>query len=327
MGKKVLGALCVIFCVFSFYFSSCQVGLGSAVDTAVPEISIEYPASNRVIRDWFVLSGTCKDDIGIESVKVQVTNASQKTSGDLVKATLSEDKTAWSIKINEPLSDGTYPYSDGSYEITVLAYDKAGHSTADKLYVVLDNSAPVLILSSPLKTVSDEAATGYGRTFKVAGDISDDNTVSSFKIQLRDYTGGTLAENEGVTIDIEDFGQMSADTPLVVAKYCTLAELAELETAGDTEALEAARESRANYLKIFYGDSSKTYSSDDIGTDEYAEKTYLATITLTDEARVYQDGVTLEGTGTGNSTENYYLNTTAFYKSLMSSSSYSLTMS
>ena len=54
----------ILFALLSgFMFFSCEVGLGEAIDTEAPKITINYPESKAIVRDSFVLAGTCSDDI------------------------------------------------------------------------------------------------------------------------------------------------------------------------------------------------------------------------------------------------------------------------
>ncbi|MCQ2383243.1 MAG: hypothetical protein MJ060_05505, partial [Clostridia bacterium] len=54
-GKKSTLILTALLTAFSFtIITSCELGLGSKVDTSVPTISIDYPPQNNlVIRDTF----------------------------------------------------------------------------------------------------------------------------------------------------------------------------------------------------------------------------------------------------------------------------------
>ena len=64
-------------------FFSCQVGLGEAVDTRPPTITIEKPEVDKVIRDKFLISGTWEDDGTIDNVYVVL----NRTDGKLLDGT------------------------------------------------------------------------------------------------------------------------------------------------------------------------------------------------------------------------------------------------
>ena len=128
-------------------FNSCElnIGLGAAIDTEVPVISIENPPTNAVIREDFVISGTYSDDGEISAIKVELKNLStKKTYGFTGKL---DDDTNWSAKI-DPLSEES-KLPDGKYEATITISDKGGHKSTTNRSFVLDNEAPILVLSRP----------------------------------------------------------------------------------------------------------------------------------------------------------------------------------
>ena len=65
---KLLGAFLFTLVVISFF--SCQIGLGSQVDTATPSAEITYPDPESIIRGSFVIKGSCSDDMGVTKVAV-----------------------------------------------------------------------------------------------------------------------------------------------------------------------------------------------------------------------------------------------------------------
>ena len=312
--------------LFTLFFTAtgCDVGLGSALDIEPPSVKISYPPMGSVIRDWFILSGSCSDDVEVLKVQVQLENTLTQEKSKVYEAEISEDGQSWNIRLNEK-EENAFPIEDGNYNILVTAKDKL-HSSTDKRQVTIDNHAPVLLLSSPLKLVSDANPSIYGRNIKLAGDIADDNSISSLTFILRDYTNGILSpEDSEISIKVEDFGQMSADNPLLVAKYYTKAELAQAEEETEKETLANYRRLRENYLKLYNNNPAATYEDDDIDSEDYTDKTFLCTVVLNDNALLYQDTSSDEGKGNGNTTEDFYINTTEFYKSLMNVKTYSLT--
>ena len=60
-------------------FNSCEIGLGSAVDAAAPEISITYPEKDGiVIMNDFTMSGIASDDTGIKTILVTFISTADK---------------------------------------------------------------------------------------------------------------------------------------------------------------------------------------------------------------------------------------------------------
>ena len=65
--------------LFLLTFSACEVGLGEAVDTEAPKLTIDYPEAKAIVRDGFVLAGTCSDDIAVTKVVVSILDEENKT--------------------------------------------------------------------------------------------------------------------------------------------------------------------------------------------------------------------------------------------------------
>ena len=181
MNKRlwfVLFSTLILGTLFTFY--SCQIGLGVSVDVESPVIEITYPPASAVIKGTFTFAGTCSDDKGVTSAKVTVTNSDIDKSYGTYNATVASDGLSWSVSLNAAsTADGSvngWSYPDGSYEISIVAYDGAGHSSGiSSRAFEIDNTAPVLILSKPLAYGSD-SPTKYGRTLKIAGDIGEQHT-------------------------------------------------------------------------------------------------------------------------------------------------------
>lgn len=167
---------------FAVVFSACDVGLGEAVDTEKPTISIEYPPKNVVIKEDFVISGKCHDDTSIKSVKVFFQNTSKSEFS--FDAVLSEDKNSWSAKINEYNSEKRkYPLPDGTYFVTTVATDSSRRQQEDKMTLRIDNTPPLLVLTNPATVLDEktplEKAGGFGATIKIQGSVNDFSVTDS----------------------------------------------------------------------------------------------------------------------------------------------------
>ena len=111
-------------------FISCEVGLGKQVDVGYPSFSIDYPPTDSVIRDEFIIEGTCTDDMGVSAMKVKIINNSSNSSEEWQNAEIIDDgrnnkEGKWRIKV-QPYTvneDGqrVYKYYDGSYTAQVVA--------------------------------------------------------------------------------------------------------------------------------------------------------------------------------------------------------------
>ncbi|MFA6938231.1 MAG: Ig-like domain-containing protein [Treponema sp.] len=134
--KKTNSTLAFLaFIVIVINLLSCQIGLGSSVDTESPAIAIEYPAAASCIKGEFVLAGSCSDDKGVTSVSVSITNSTTFKTYGPYEATVNSKKTSWSVNLNKASTDSSaangWSFPDGKYEVAVVASDQAGHSSGE----------------------------------------------------------------------------------------------------------------------------------------------------------------------------------------------------
>lgn len=167
-------------------FTTCEVGLGASVDTQPPELTLDYPAGNNLaIMNSFTLSGKAKDETYVGSVEIKLTcneGLRKGTTYGPFAAKLSENvgdgnPQSWSALINEPViaEDGTrtYPIPDGSYTLSITAYDSVKRSTSLSRVYNIDNTPPIVVLKRPINSDS------FGQVVKVTGDISDANALKA----------------------------------------------------------------------------------------------------------------------------------------------------
>lgn len=299
-----VSSIAILFCIIA-----CEVGLGAAVDTAAPTVEILYPPKNAVIRDSFVVSGTCDDDLELERVEITVTESNSKKVYGPYLATLSNENKAWSITLNQK-THGNYDaynsykqweFPDGSYIITVFSYDKVGNASQEATIPVdVDNTAPVLLVSKPL-AVGTENASVFGRTLNIIGDISEVHETTKLTLNYLDIQTGIVTP-----LEISGFGTMSSDNPLVIAKL-------------DKSSAEAtASVLTRNYEKI-YG----TGSIDLDNLNSYGKKLFYCGFLLEDNAKCYVAPGD-SGSGEGNQTTQYYILSDDFNDNLFSENAYSL---
>ncbi|MBP3743751.1 MAG: Ig-like domain repeat protein [Treponema sp.] len=255
---------------------SCTIGLGNTIDTETPiaTITIPDPADVAVIRGDFPVKGTWTDDGKIESVYVTVKteDASVVYEGDA--AVVDKDtETAigsWSLVV----SPSEYGIKDGSYSVSVLIRDTAGHTSSTSSQIVIDNTSPFIALSRPSSAASDSAADSFGRSFILEGEAADDNSVELIEVNF--YSDSEM-KNKLHTRTLEN---VPNTIKLNVAEF----------VEGDTE---------NDYYKI-YGSSSVTNA---------VEKTFYCSIVAYDGARHYPtDGSEQsEEDKKGNATNIYYI--------------------
>ena len=275
---------------------SCEIGLGSAVDVSVPNCSITYPPKNAVARDSFVVAGTCEDDMGISEVKVSIIDTqNNKTYGPYqaeIGKEIGKNTKSWTVTLNQKDPSKTssvfdsykqWEYPDGNYIINAVAYDYSDRKSAvASSPISIDNTAPVLIVSKPLAT-GPEAATIYGNSLKLSGDLAEDHETSRMVLYYREYdekTGEFKADSSVKSIEITDSNElnaMSSSNPLLIAKL-----------------KNGEEKYRKNYISL-YGDSEN-------GPDKY----YYCGFLIEDNAKLFQNPGD-NGSGTGNQSERYYL--------------------
>ena len=292
----------VLFVITGILIFSCEVGLGAAVDIADPTSSVTYPPKNAVVRDTFIAAGECSDDMSIASVKVTLTNTDTKQNYGPYLATLNEEKTFWSVSINQKdetkvsslfNSYAQWEIPDGNYVINAVAYDTDGkHSPTASSPIYIDNTAPVLVVSKPLAVGANanDAATVYGRSFKLSGDISEDHEASKLILYYRQYdkvTNAFIGDVKSLEVtDSEALNAMSSSNPLIIAQF-----------EGDN----GESEEHQKYVTLYCNQPGDTCT-----TETNEDKYFYCGFLLEDNARLYLNPGD-EGSGTGNQTQNYYI--------------------
>ena len=105
MKKKGFTKALFFVLIFLVSIISCEIGLGSAVDTQPPSVSISYPPSLSVIRDSFVFAGNWNDDRTIEGVFVEVYQIKDDQKTIVYKE---QAQTTDKIDTKEEKKDGTW---------------------------------------------------------------------------------------------------------------------------------------------------------------------------------------------------------------------------
>lgn len=209
--------------LFSFLItSSCEIGLGAAVDTLVPTISIDSPAADSTIRDSFSFRGTWSDDGAIMGLTVTLNTIEGDTvgqpaltkSGIVNHAQVIGQSNTWECTV-EPGAEGL---KDGKYEATVTITDMAGHATSVNRQITVDNTAPVVVLQRPGTDL--EAAAGemdsYGQTLSLEGQAADDSSISHIDVKV--YADSKLTQlldtvtltnvPPTISLDVAKFGEI-----------------------------------------------------------------------------------------------------------------------
>ena len=178
-------------CFFSIIsIFSCEIGLGSSVDTKVPEIEIESPNVGAIIRDEFSLLGNWSDDGTIKDLQISLkTVENDGSSGKIIytkngeyTTSIKEEPNKWICTIN-PTDESI---KDGKYEAIVAITDTAGHTTTVTRQITIDNTAPVVVLQRPGTDLwaSAEEMDSYGQHFTIEGQAADDSNISYVDVKI-----------------------------------------------------------------------------------------------------------------------------------------------
>lgn len=285
--------LAVVSVVFAYALLSCDVGLGSAVDTQAPTLNVTYPATLSTVRGQFVFGGTCADDQKVTSVTVRALNSELGKSYGPYAATVADDAKSWTFSFNKK-AEGKDSYNgwempDGKYTLEAVARDASGKSSGTGAITIdIDNTEPIFILNSP-GTTDIKNPTVSGSSFKITGTIADDHSIKYMRVNVYENMGGGKGKL------LESFKKEN------------------IETSGGTSVSLFGKKDDV-YTKL-YGDIKNAST---IGT-----KTFFCEIELEDSAYEYNDFKNNTSGKTGNISKKVYLYDSVYQK-FQSSSGYGL---
>ncbi|MDT7907188.1 MAG: Ig-like domain-containing protein [Candidatus Calescibacterium sp.] len=122
--------------VFDLAGNTKTFGISVTVDNVLPVVAILNPAPSSYLKG---------------SAPIDVFNSD--TSG-VTRVVIIIDSTQVASAINPPSTYtfmwNTLSFSDGTHSIKAIAYDKAGNSNTHEIFVVVDNTPPVVSITNPL---------------------------------------------------------------------------------------------------------------------------------------------------------------------------------
>ena len=133
--KKLACSLLTIIILFTI---SCEIGLGSSVDTDPPSLSIDGKIADKVIRDDFALRGTYSDDGVINSLtavlkRTDNTGDPISLTGTIVENPKKRGTGTWTIDVPAK----TNPIKDGTYQADVSITDGLGRTKTQLFSICL----------------------------------------------------------------------------------------------------------------------------------------------------------------------------------------------
>ena len=120
--------LFVLVALFSFLSLSCEIGLGAAVDTDPPVLTIKNPPVASIIRDDFAITGTYSDDgkiadISVEIIRTDGKGESYTYNGIITQTKKNKSEGKYLIEIpakTEAVTDGEYQVQPSKLIILLL---------------------------------------------------------------------------------------------------------------------------------------------------------------------------------------------------------------
>ncbi len=269
--------------LLSFLVLSCEIGLGSAVDTQAPTVEITYPQTNTVVRDSFIIKGNWNDDGAISSLLVTLHRPDEYIAPATYTATVekSRDTGTWFAVIH-PQEEGLI---DGTYEATVTISDEGGHTITSNRTFIIDNTKPLIVLDRPSSKSTSNKADAYGRTLTIEGTGLDDNVIDH--------------------IDFEIYDSLDSTVPLKTITKTSIPKSFNLEIADFEEGVS--------------NDYSDIYGSSSVDENSETQIRYLKIKAYDNAQKVPLEGEQTAEDLLGNCSETYYL-TSELYKVIPSGS-------
>lgn len=240
--NNLFNSITSIFVSFGIVFavSSCEIGLGEAVDIEAPTVEVLSPVPTGSVPKEFNVKGTVSDNIGVTELTVSVVETNQQFKWDGAwkifaggewkaydKASFSGDEKSfnWSVTLSV---DGAK--SGESYTLLTSAkdlYENESGKSQDERSFIVDVSEPVVSITLPALisdyTKAKDANDSYNlkdsqiltslinRDFIIEGSQKEDTHLDTLTVRLDTGTEDTVLSSK-----IEpDFSKVSPD-PVIV---------------------------------------------------------------------------------------------------------------
>lgn len=199
-------------------WTTCDVGLGEAVDTLAPTVSVSSPAASTVCKGAIDIAGSCLDDKAVASVSVVIKNTETGATYNY-NASVS-NLTSWSLRVNDIVQGVGYPLADGSYVADVTATDIYGRTSGTSSTAFdIDNTPPLFCVTSPA-SLDISNPRNYGRSVTISGEIADDHDIDKMDIRVFRVENGKPGEEitDLAKTEFKDF-ETAGGTTVYIAKY------------------------------------------------------------------------------------------------------------
>ena len=191
---KLFNTIALFSFVFLLTLFSCEIGLGSSVDTAAPKIEILTPEVNSVHKEVLKITGTATDEISIRSVNVNlVLNGVSKYSYNANVTPNGE----WVVEIPTVNNEGNNVVQDAKYEIQAVAKDSDGKTSVATRSLQVDNTPPTILVTSP--SLFDDNKSSFFRQLRVSGSAYDASEISNVKVYF--YSKDKFTEDSPFSLE------------------------------------------------------------------------------------------------------------------------------
>ena len=260
------------FVLFLVMLATCDVGLGPTVDTNAPTVTISTPTPSQVLKGSFSLGGVATDDGTIANVIVELTGLGSTTGSYSFEASVAEGK--WSVSID---STGSSPVADGTYQLKVTANDKSGKTSYQLTTFTVDNTAPVILVTSP-----DEKTSSLSYDLQFEGKIYDATEIDGITVNVYDASGNVKFSKAANLMGTSEW-KVSIDGEQELLIGTALAKLAN----GEYTYSVTASDKVGNASSYFFHkeDIYKKYTKNRLSIDEWAafdkgDKSTVSDVTL-----------------------------------------------
>ncbi len=148
-------------------------GLGPAVDINAPQVDITSHVNGEYVYGTVTLSGTLYDDTSIVSTDV---------TRDANTYPTNHNNSSWTVDID------TTVFNDGAQNFTVTAIDSEGKKTAVDLLLIIDNTPPTVVVTTPSIT----ELPNLNRNVTIKGEATDTTRVLHVLISLYKASDDTV---------------------------------------------------------------------------------------------------------------------------------------
>lgn len=196
------------FFLFLIILATCDVGLGPSVDTESPVVTVTNPAASAVVKGRFSMDGDAKDDGKIKSAIVTFKGIGTTTG--LYSFNADVENKQWKLSVDSingtVNTDGNVtPVEDGTYQFTITVNDDSGKSTSQMTTFTVDNTAPVILVTSP-----DEKSAKLDYDLQFEGKIYDATEIDSIIVTVYDSVGNEIISRNASLVGTSEW-KLSVD--------------------------------------------------------------------------------------------------------------------